>query len=416
MNKLATALLAALAFVAPAAAQQRQPAQITTTPPATTTNPQPFELLDKTGTWVPLGVVDPRNHTLNAVWSDSYLASAGSDCGAVKAAYAALNVTGGVINLPNRVMAMGSDCQIQINGAPVRFVGQGWSESQNLGDASGRPRTGTWFDVSDTTKSLFYITTYAANGVTFENLAFYEGDSMPPVVNDPWTPTTFPPVIYANNSANVRVNRVYCLAVYDCFKGYSNGRIQIDSLYGESFHSMVDLDLNADTVWLDNVHNWGFWSGAATVQKWLNQNSDTLRFGRVDGPMVNRVFGINQHALLHQVNSGQGVISRGFFSQLYADGSFSAVLIDANAGSGAYHFGFIDHQGNDNSQGSGTHSIPNGGAIIANAPSNFQIDQLRDQLSGGSVIQAGTGPQVYAIGSLFADQWGANYTNSSPLR
>ena len=57
-----------LAFVAPAVAQQRQPAQITTLP---TTAPQEFDILDSTGQWARMGTA--ANGVLNEVWSDSFL-------------------------------------------------------------------------------------------------------------------------------------------------------------------------------------------------------------------------------------------------------------------------------------------------------------------------------------------------------
>ena len=116
--------------------------------------------------------------------------------------------------------------------------------------------------------------------------------------------------------------------------------MQIEGLYGETFHRMVDIDGSADVVYIDNVHNWGYWAtGVATDPEVeaTKMGFATLAFGRVDSPMVGRVFGINQHAIIHQYNSGAGVIARGFFNQVYADGSYSAVLVDANAGGGAYH-------------------------------------------------------------------------------
>ena len=40
---------------------------------------------------------------------------------------------------------------------------------------------------------------------------------------------------------------------------------------------------------------------------------------------------------------------------------------------------------------------------------------MRDQLSGGSVIQALGTAQVYSVGSLEAEQWGNNYTTADKL-
>ena len=138
------ALLAAL--LSTAALAQRQPASITTIP---STTPQSFDVLDKTGIWVPFGTTsggvftpkDPRT-----VWSDDYLAVSGSDCGSLQAAYAVLQNTGGTIRLPRRKLDTGTTCQVLINGAAVDWEGQGWSESFGNGmtPSTAAPYYGSW--------------------------------------------------------------------------------------------------------------------------------------------------------------------------------------------------------------------------------------------------------------------------------
>jgi hypothetical protein len=57
--RLALAALFIAPVSLPAAAQQRQPANLSTVPSAT---PQPFHLLDNTGSWIQVGTVDPLMH------------------------------------------------------------------------------------------------------------------------------------------------------------------------------------------------------------------------------------------------------------------------------------------------------------------------------------------------------------------
>lgn len=75
----AIVFLAAMLLALPTYGQTRQPAQITTLPSAT---PQPFDILDKTGFWVPFGKVDATTHGFSPATSPNTIdvMSAGAKC------------------------------------------------------------------------------------------------------------------------------------------------------------------------------------------------------------------------------------------------------------------------------------------------------------------------------------------------
>lgn len=421
--KLRTALLAATLLASSTInswAQQTVPAQMGLAPLDT---PPGVYILDPTQNWVKMGTIQNGawfdNHT---IWSDDFLKVSGSDCGSLQAAYSVLRNTGGQVNLPNRILHLGSPCQVTVSGAAVTFHGQGWSESQGLGDGSNKPRYGTWLDISDTTNSLFAISTVNGAGTVVEDLALYGGNIQPSVTNNPWTPVTIPPVISATNTlGRLGVYNVYCVAVTTCVNFYGMGRLDIRGLWGDAFGPMITGDQIADVPWIDLVHDWPYWSFNNNVYAWDQANADVFQFGRVDGPMIGRVFGITKRSMFHFTNGtakNQSVL-RMFANQIYADHIKWTFYYDSSYVGSALamdgHIGMLDAMHADAT--SNTAVAQSSGTLIhcdatANAACliTLQIDQARDEWADVSPLDLSNTTGInLTFGQLWADSW--NYVN-----
>ena len=131
------ALVALLALTIPVSAQTRQPAQITTTP---TTTPQGFDLLDKTGKWMPLGTASGGAFTSFGPGAD--IRSFGAKCDgttndkpAIDAALASVAARGGgVVSVPASTTACRYAGTLAITASNVTLAGEQFGGSQILFD------------------------------------------------------------------------------------------------------------------------------------------------------------------------------------------------------------------------------------------------------------------------------------------
>ncbi len=263
---------------------------------------------------------------------------------------------GGSLNLQARHYALRSPitqtCAIKVNG-------QGWQEAPpKISTAAG-----TWLDIDQNAASAWTITTIAAKGSEFRDLAVDEPGQPAPVATGAWTPVPYPYVFNVNNiGGKVDFNDIFMDGVFNGIRAFNTGRLEINELLGQWLNNAILLDRNEDVDHINNIHDWPYYSGAAPVIAYTQANATGLIMNRVDTPFLDQLFFYGIKSGIRLSATSYGVTTKAKIGALVCDSaqycldvqaagtSASIAMLDSDgqagiasgtplAGSAAIHFG-----------------------------------------------------------------------------
>jgi hypothetical protein len=99
-----------------------------------------------------------------------------------------------------------------------------------------------------------------------------------------------------------------------------NGRITLRKLRGQPLSQGINMTHVYDVVFIDDIAWWPYWSLDANVLSYTHNNAQAMVLGRVDWPIIGRIFSIRMKDGLYITNQGVvGTLPTGTTTNLHAD-------------------------------------------------------------------------------------------------
>lgn len=174
----------------------------------------------------------------------------------------------------------------------IEIEGNGWEEFAGAWSAA-TPAVrgkGSWIYTTNPLIIPFNIVT-GANTVRIRNIAF---DQPKPAILAGWAPTAYKECINSV-SGSTTIENVLFFGVYKGIQigslGVATGRSTIKHVFGECFNNLIDIQFSADTVVLDDIHIYPFWSQASVIiMNYTKANANGIISRRNDNPMFSNIF------------------------------------------------------------------------------------------------------------------------------
>ncbi|HET6807281.1 MAG TPA: glycosyl hydrolase family 28-related protein [Frateuria sp.] len=231
------------------------------------------------------------------------------------------------------------------------------------------------------------------SGVCFSGVGTFRDQPNPA---PSWTPNPHDFDIYIDN-ADVLIRDVLLLnptkGVY--LTNGSYGRLEIDTLRGQAFDSMVHVDTSYDVVKVHNLHQWPFWKDDTNVHGYTQANLDVLYFERNDNPHVSNVFSIFARAGMRIGQNANGTTSKLHLVNADFDRGLYGVWVDSTVSSGATaQLANVTHQAE-------TGLASSVGLFVQGSNSNLTATNFRSDRSDDNGIRVdGTGNVVLLSGEI----------------
>lgn len=201
-----------------------------------------------------------------------------------RAINASCAIGGGRVDLLSRHYSIQSPISIP---CAIIMQGRGWQEPNQSATSGG----GTWLDVTSPSFSAITISGVPAEGTEIRDIAFDQPNQTPPTSTGTWTPVVYAPVInVVGVGGKTRLSNTMFWGVYDGVAFTNGGRFIADHLYGQFFHAGLTGSLQLDSIRLDQIHIFPYWSYQAPVIAWQQVNAIGIVLGRVDTPFIDNVF------------------------------------------------------------------------------------------------------------------------------
>jgi len=255
-------------------------------------------------------------------WNGLDLAGVNDNAALVQAAINACAGAGGTkLNIPAGQITLGSTITVP--------------QYANI-EGAGNPATG-FAGAPNTSKTFFHL---AHLGVGFNLLGVSDGprriagfgtyrDQTAPGVG--WSPI--------GALADVQVAGTYDATVEDLFfynattalrvtgslvaSGAGNGRLTIRQLRGQALSAGLTMTHIYDTIFVDDIHWWPYWSRDTNVLAYTRANAYACILGRVDWPQFGRLFSWGMHDgvfIQNQASVGlDGILPAGTTTHLHID-------------------------------------------------------------------------------------------------
>lgn len=266
----------------------------------------------------------------------------------------------GIITLPSGTCVLNSP--VVINNIAVTIQGQGYTEGPS-------PALGTWLKITNTSFTPFLIEGVNARGTVFKDFAVWQQQ---PNLGAGWTPNPYPYVFDIENTlGEVTFDHILLAGITKGIKDYNSGRLNIRTLIGQVYTIGIFIDLCEDIPRIDYVHFWTYVTSASQVVAYQEANLDTILLGRVDGIYLGDIFALAERSVIHLENAGNGITSKAYVSNLYADFAQYGIWIDSTSANSSIQVANATTQHNDF----------NNGATPLNNSAGLEID------STGNLVQ-----------------------------
>lgn len=250
------------------------------------------------------------------------------DTVAVQAAITAAGATGGgfKVYFPAGTYKLSSALNVT---SAVQLAGAGVSPyNAALGTRGG----GTWLYFNHTGKGINIAGAAVLSGVELTDFGTYRNQPAPA---PGWTPNAHDYDIYIDN-ADVLINDLMLLnptkGVYLTNGNY--GRLEINTLRGQAFQTMVRVYTSYDVVKINNLHQWPFWQDNSDVHAYTQQNLDVIYSERNDNPMFTNIFSIFARSGMRFGQNANGATSKVHAVNLDFDRGKFAVYVDTSVTNG----------------------------------------------------------------------------------
>lgn len=131
-------------------------------------------------------------------------------------------------------------------------------------------------------------------GTVIRDIAIYH-QQPEPVIGQPWKPDPYPAAILVA-AHDVRLENLYLRNPTVGIVSENAGRLSISRLFGQPLQTGISIDNARDTMRIDNVHFWRFWSDADPVAKYTFENALAIESYRNDNPHFSNIFAIGYRA------------------------------------------------------------------------------------------------------------------------
>lgn len=219
------------------------------------------------------------------------------------------------INITTGVMICGSGTNPYGTNGPYTSRGAG---SWFFFDHSG-----AGFNCANSNGSNFVAT------VRFEKIGTYRNHTN--TVTTGWTPTVFGFDFVCNN-CDMIIEDVMMLNAYRGINVVNGnaGRLTVNNLRGQWFSVGINVDVAYDTVRLNNIHMWPFWSNDSNVTNWQQVNTICVAFNRCDNPQISNMFSIYTNVALGIYQNAQGTTSKIHVTNMDNDFTLNGILVDSS--------------------------------------------------------------------------------------
>lgn len=290
------------------------------------------------------------------------------------------------------VVAVGYRLTAPVNiTKPVRLLGDGTQPFTVTGPYNVKG-AGSWFFVDHAGVGFNIGNGGFLTTVRIEKIGTYRNHVT--AIAPGWTPTVFDFDFIANNTDIIYDD----IMMLNAYRGISHvngngGRVTINNVRGQWFNVGINIDKALDTVRMNNVHMWPFWSNDANVTNYQQANTTFIALNRTDNPMLSNLFSIYSKINLGIYQNVDGTVSKLRVDGMDADFSQYPIYIDATVNSATAQFV------NLTTYGPSAATANNYGVRIMGSYCRFEFVNFEgSNLSRGLLKVDGTGNTVRASG------------------
>ncbi len=266
-------------------------------------------------------VFNVKEATYGALGNDT-----GNDGPLIQAAINAAELVGGIVILPPGIYRLASPLTIN-KGVTLR--GAGWAGNH----------LGTYLHVvNNATMLASPAITVNGYGVILKDFAI-EHDQPTPAGG--WAPTAYPFTIKCSGTPelanDVIIENIFLynstkgIQLGDAAASIAVGRIQLTHIVGHVFTTGIQVDYALDTLGINDVHFWPFWSAHAGVVAYTLANCNGLILQRTDGIFLQDYFSLQHKVGLYLTSNAFGVTRRLQVANLNTDAIGAlGILVDAD--------------------------------------------------------------------------------------
>ena len=211
---------------------------------------------------------------------------------------------------------------VTFTGVAPTIRGQGFTAGPNPSGA-----TGTWITITGSGYVPFTIQGTNARGATVRDIAFTETQ---PAFAAGWTPAPWDYVFkILNTLGEVTFDNVLFAGVTRGIYADNSGRLNIKNVAGQFYTAGIEIDDCYDIPRVEHLHAWSYETSNVNVIAYQEANSDTLILRRVDGIFIGDLFSLAARSVIHLTTGANGVTTKLYASNVYADFATYGVWIDA---------------------------------------------------------------------------------------
>ena len=284
---------------------------------------------------------------------------------------------------------------VVFNGVAPLLQGQGFTQGPSPNGASG-----TWIKVDRTGFVPFTFQGTNARGAKVRDLAIWQTQ---PASGPGWQPAGYDYVFKVLNAlGEVTFDNVLFAGVTRGIYADNSGRLNIRDVQGQFYVAGVEIDDCYDVPRIERLHSWTFASADPNLVAWQEANSDTVILRRVDGIFIGDLFSLGARSALHLTSGVNGVTTKAYVNNLYADFTQYGVWIDGNGTTA--QFANVTTQHNDQTTPGAT--LAGGKGLFVNASNTVvQAANWRTDLTAGSAIDVEQAGNTVALGNLWVNGW-----------
>jgi RNA recognition motif-containing protein len=233
-------------------------------------------------------------------------------------------------------------------------------------------------------------------GTVIRDMAIYH-QQPEPVVGQPWTPDLYPEAILIA-AHDVRLENLYLRNPTVGIVSKNAGRLSISRLFGQPLQTGISIDNARDTVKIDNIHFWPFWTESEAVRAYTFENACAIESYRNDNPLFSNIFTIGYNTgflFSKRENEPEGQITSKFqIVNADNDGGHKGIKVDGPLTTG--HIVNYNFQGHAKSE-TGIH-IQAPGAIV-------QATNVRIKLTGANSIRVSGAGARLNLENIWIQSW-----------
>ena len=284
---------------------------------------------------------------------------------------------------------------VTFSGVAPIIQGQGFT-------AGPGPASGTMVTISGTGYAPITFQGTNARGAVVRDIAFRETQ---PATGPGWQPTNYDYVFKVLNAlGEVTFENVLFAGVTRGIYADNSGRLAIRDVSGQFYTAGIEIDDCYDIPRIEHLHAWTFQTSDPNVVAWQQANLDTVILRRVDGIFIGDLFSLGARSALRLTSGANGVTTKFYLSNLYADFVKYGVWIDGPGTSGQIANATTQH----NDQTAPGARLPGGKGLLVDATNvTVQIGNWRTDLVETSAIDIEQSANRVDIGALWVNGYNA---------